>query len=713
MSFGRLHTLVTYLMAGVGLFALSLGGELSPGALALLFLGYALSLPIGPRLWARPAYTSFWNGAVLAVLGLQLVRGFTGAPILPLLLEYAGFLQLAKLFHRRTAKDHQHVQALAFLHLIAATVLTTGMEYALAFLGYVLLTPWMFALTHLRAEIEIQHDHDPEAVARALRSRRLAGWRFLFGTAALALPLFVVTAAFFILFPRVGMGFLSFGAGHGRQVAGFGSNVELGGFGTIRDDPTVVLRVVPDDLGASPPARRAFRLRGTSFDLYRDAAWSRSGSTPRRLRPRFDHHVLVREPRGVGDERTWELILDPLDEPVLFLPEGTIALKIPPKVQRGMDVQRRITIDRGLDVRYGDPNGLAFRYEAILDPGLEGLPAELDEEARDRYLSLPPGQERIAALASRVAGSGDDRARAARLLRWLRDSGEYTYSLEQPDTRGRDPLEVFLFDAKRGHCEYFSTALAVSLRTQGIPARNVTGFVGGVYNPYGRYYAIRQGDAHSWVEAYLDGAWVPLDPTPPSREAAAPASEGFFADVRAFLDAMRTRWSRDVVGYDLRQQVSGLRGFFRWLRSFRSEERRGAERERGEGEERERSEGAALPWKGIVGGVLILFGVGALGRWWWRRRRRKGEGPPPASREASQLYRRLEKALARAGRPRPPAVTPREHARALEDEGFPESEAVQQVTDAYEAARFGGEALDPAQREALKARIREVARVRV
>ena len=106
MSFGRLHTLVTYLMAGVGLFALSLGGELSPGALALLFLGYALSLPIGPRLWARPAYTSFWNGAVLAVLGLQLVRGFTGAPILPLLLEYAGFLQLAKLFHRRTAKDH-------------------------------------------------------------------------------------------------------------------------------------------------------------------------------------------------------------------------------------------------------------------------------------------------------------------------------------------------------------------------------------------------------------------------------------------------------------------------------------------------------------------------------------------------------------------------------------------------------------------------------
>ena len=58
-------------------------------------------------------------------------------------------------------------------------------------------------------------------------------------------------------------------------------------------------------------------------------------------------------------------------------------------------------------------------------------------------------------------------------------------------------------------------------------------------------------------------------------------------------------------------------------------------------------------------------------------------------------------------------MTPREHARALEDEGFPESEAVQQVTDAYEAARFGGEALDPAQREALKARIREVARVRV
>ncbi len=82
------------------------------------------------------------------------------------------------------------------------------------------------------------------------------------------------------------------------------------------------------------------------------------------------------------------------------------------------------------------------------------------------------------------------------------------------------PVDDFLFESKRGHCEFFSTAMALMLRAVGIPSRNVTGFVGGTYNRFGQYYAVRQGDAHSWVEAYIaDSArpgWVTFDPTPPA-----------------------------------------------------------------------------------------------------------------------------------------------------------------------------------------------------
>ena len=59
------------------------------------------------------------------------------------------------------------------------------------------------------------------------------------------------------------------------------------------------------------------------------------------------------------------------------------------------------------------------------------------------------------------------------------------------------PLDHFLFESKRGHCEFFSTAMAMMLRELGIPSRNVTGFVGGTYNRVSRSYTVRQGDAHS------------------------------------------------------------------------------------------------------------------------------------------------------------------------------------------------------------------------
>src|SRR5208282_2046059 len=136
------------------------------------------------------------------------------------------------------------------------------------------------------------------------------------------------------------------------------------------------------------------------------------------------------------------------------------------------------------------------------------------------------------------------------------------------------PVDHFLFESKRGHCEFFSTAMALMLRTVGIPSRNVTGFVGGTYNRFGRYYAVRQGDAHSWVEAYLDDptrpGWQTFDPTPTSGAQPLEDTTGAWVYLRDLVEALSQRWNRYVVGYDLRTQVRLFEDMARHYDALRS-----------------------------------------------------------------------------------------------------------------------------------------------
>src|SRR5258705_2320352 len=83
---------------------------------------------------------------------------------------------------------------------------------------------------------------------------------------------------------------------------------------------------------------------------------------------------------------------------------------------------------------------------------------------------------------------------------------------------GPDPLADFLFHVKAGHCEYFSTAMTVMLRTRGIAARVVNGFLPGEYNEASGAYTVRQSDAHSWVEVYFPrtNSWLTFVPTLPA-----------------------------------------------------------------------------------------------------------------------------------------------------------------------------------------------------
>ena len=118
---------------------------------------------------------------------------------------------------------------------------------------------------------------------------------------------------------------------------------------------------------------------------------------------------------------------------------------------------------------------------------------------------MPKLSSRVTQLAADWTASATTPLEKARTVENQLRTG-FGYDLSSPSGGASDPLDHFLFESRRGHCEYFSTAMAILLRVAGVPTRNVTGFVGGSYNRFGQYYSVREGDAHSWVEAWIDGS---------------------------------------------------------------------------------------------------------------------------------------------------------------------------------------------------------------
>jgi hypothetical protein len=262
-----------------------------------------------------------------------------------------------------------------------------------------------------------------------------------------------------------------------------------------------------------------------------------------------------------------------------------------------------------------------------------------------------------------------------------------------------------LFEAKAGHCEYFSTAMAIMMRSLGVPARNVTGFLGADYNPYGDYYAVRNGNAHSWVEIFAEGRWTTFDPTPASGQVFASPS-GLAVKLRQMLDAMRVRWAEYVVEFNIRDQARALRGLVSWYRSLRSDQRGSASPgENGAAKDEALGDIPFRPdWRWFIA-VMGVFGSGVLLARWRRKQRRQsraGRRLDPDRDRAVRLYLALESSLRRAGQARPADVTPREHAEQLGRAGFLAASEVCEVTDAYLATRFGGDPLSQAEYHRLR-----------
>jgi transglutaminase-like putative cysteine protease len=708
VRFGFVHRVMTDALATLGVFALVLSGQFSRWVSVVIVVGLVGALLVRESWQRHPALRHLDTGALLVVLAVQVARVLMDVPVLDVLVEFAAALQIIRLATRKGAAHDQQVIVLALLHLIAGTVLGGGLGYGLCFLGVLVVAPGALVLSHLRREVEGNYRQGardrtglPVDVPRILRSRRVVGRSFLAVTCLLSIPIFIFTAVLFVLFPRVGLSLLLMNRGHAGRMIGFSGRVDLGEVGVLRSDPTLAMRIELPALTEPPAPRITLHLRGTALDAYDGRAWSQSEVVARRpveansrgeLSTEHPPVDRLRYPDPLND-KVMRIDLEPIDPPVVFLPPTASGMRGRPRGQIGME--QPLAIYRG-------PEG-EFRYQPIDDRGLKYdvfissrptftrlLPGD-----RARYLTTPGDMPaRIRGLAqewTRGAATTFDKAKA--IETHLRT--EYRYDLGSPSGRSRQPLDDFLFESKRGHCEFYSTAMAIMLRTLDVPTRNVTGFIGGTFNRFGRFYAVRQGDAHSWVEVFVeDRGWITFDPTPPGD--ALPKSElaGAWAYVRDFLEATSQRWERHVVGYDLNQQVS----LFQTLTNNRS--------------------GTLLPrnWSRPRSGVLGALGLavaGATAYLYLRRRNRRltegaREGDPrsPSALLATELYERLDAAMGAKGVPRALGIPPLRHAEALVALAHPLGEEVLELTEIYLCARFGGLLITDELRRDFEERVR-------
>ncbi len=719
MKFGLTHRILTSALAALGVLAIVLSGALPRASTIVLLVGLAGAIVASERFQHSPA--ARYAAAIVpsVVLGVEFLRLVGGANLLDLAVEFAAALQIVRVATRRGAMHDQQVILLALLHLVAGTVLGGGIAYGLCLVGFLILAPGALVLSHLRREVEGNYRQGardrtglPVDVPRILRSRRVIGPGFLALTCLLSLPILVFTALLFVMFPRVGLSLLLLQPQRSFRTVGFSDTVDLSQVGAIRDDQTTVIRFRPPPAEGQPPPKMVLRLRGTAFDEYKgNGQWSRTTSE-RHLLDRLGPNVTLRRAPDPARDTAYKIELEPLDPTVVFVPARTVALRWahgadggtfrPPPLVRGPEST----------YRYEAPPDRVLRYEVFVAPASEVVTESLTSKDRDRYLQLPHElPQRIRDLAaSWTEGAATDAEKAQRIIRRL--EGEYRYSLAAPSGGKEDPVDHFLFTSKEGHCEFFSTSMVLLLRSAGVPARNVTGYVGGTYNRFGGFYAVRHGDAHSWVEAWVEQGsghgWVTFDPTPAAGAQPIADRGGLWTIVRDAYEAISQNWDRYVVGYDLPQQISL---FQRIQRSFdRTRKQLGPSG----------SEAGSSPWRSkrtwiAVGGLAIAAGAGYL---WLRRRRREGGAADREAhvrmrqqRVATELWMQLEEALQARGASRPRNVPPVRFAEQLREtrkDGF--AEEVYLLACRYAEARFGGAPLTEDEQREFARRIAAIRR---
>lgn len=498
--------------------------RLVPGWLAAsLLLAGCLSVAITRR---RPApailrllLTIGLIGLVLSAYGFQIGRDTASALLLAML--------IIKPVELNTVRDARSLVGFGLFALFAAFLLDQGpLTLVLAMPAAAL----VFASCARLADAEVG------TTGLATNWKRIVA---ILGLFALAAPL---ALSGFWLFPRLGSPMWGV-PNVAKTKIGIGDRMAPGDWLDILVDDTPAMRVHFD--GPTPPQRSLY-WRGLVMWDFDGRAWTQP-DWPRTMQPA--PQVPAAQPLR------YEVALEPTDKNYLF------ALDLPQNAPDGA------TLAQDLSMTSLQPVS-ALRAYTLTSAAPARFEPDLAQNLRAVALRLPPGYNpRTLALAQQWRSAGDDDAAIVRRALAMYHAS-FSYSLAAPPL-GRDSVDEFLFDTKIGFCEHFSSSFTFLMRAAGIPARVVTGYVGGYQNRVGDFLLLRQSDAHAWSEVWLQGrGWTRVDPTAavaPERvfrhaadNAAGPGGGTAIGQLFDVGDWMRRGWNDFVLRFNAARQESLL-----------------------------------------------------------------------------------------------------------------------------------------------------------
>lgn len=612
------------------LFALT---EISRPGLAAATAAFLLGALLDRSGTKRPAWDRLATPLALVILLAAAADLYAGSrDLLSAITLLALGLQSVKFLLPKTTRDGWQLCAISFLEFLASAASTTHIRFAFflfLFLALSIGAMWTLHLEEESASRKTAPDVRPGFTIRLLGLSATAG--------------FLMTALLFVLIPRVGIGHLLQHLDRSAGLPGFSDTITLGGVTSVKAGRRVAARVEFPMLAPGIDPTTLY-LKGAVYPRFDGSRWTRREERQADIPRSGTFYFTAPAPPG-KPLSTAEIFLEPAGHTTLFVYGNPVTLEgnLGP-----------LWVDPSGSYRFRNPVYSGVRYRVRFTEPESARPRSSPPRG-DESLEIPAGLEEVRNLSARIAGgTGTDREKAERFLRYFRSG--YRYTLSDP----ADSMKDFLFVRKAGFCEHYATGMVLLLRSAGIPARVAAGYLGGEWSDPGNYLIVRQSDAHAWTEAWIDGRWVTLDATPPA-DGISPFSART-GTIGLYLDWARQRWNKYVVNYSLRMQAEAVSRGWRAVRRTRWNLR-------------DLFRGARLPRRELAALAGLFAGFAALLAWVLTNRLRpNGRTGRISPKKLPLPYARLLRTLAAKGFRRSPGRTMEEMVRravtgtpALED----------------------------------------------
>ncbi|MCC6153567.1 MAG: DUF3488 domain-containing protein [Candidatus Hydrogenedentes bacterium] len=650
---------------------------------------------------------------IVPYLFTDLILGLTAVVI---------YIQIHLFLHKKGVKEYRYLFLMAFFLLVDAVAQSPDSAFGLVVPIFIISAVWAFASVQIYAEAEANKNGNiadllpaehrrgflPPEVAQWVSGQRRDQMSVAPVLSAVSIGCVVATLLFFLFTPRLDAGI--FGRNNtitNTATTGLDDRVNLAAGGNIAADeaPVFLARFPEMPQGEEPFPNQPLYWRVTSYNRLVGAEWDRVGDDFvyidwRSRAGRIERADAAGQASPAEATVVQEIFLqDTHNEPGIPALANLIKLFPSPTIRLRLDDRENQTFR----VVESTSEGVTYRAESRIP----FVPRERLVAASGNYARGFDGErlmdvftdarisERARALATSLTDSFDSPYEKAEAIEaYLRDPSLYSYTTSLESLSSADPVDDFLFNTRRGHCELFASSMCMMLRSIGVPSRVASGYRDGDWSAQDGAYIVRKRHAHLWVEVYLNSiGWYPFDPSGEA-ELDNSAWAVFMRMLGRYSLMARYVYYRDVIGYSSGLQLGNIVNFSIGLFRFDVDLMR-----------------SSLPTMkffssglpaflillciaiAIVWGFLMMYRSASL-------KRRAGPGLVFSDDQirATRIYGQLKRRLLALG-VNGHAASARELVDEVKNNPDIDAEMVTRIVRAYNDARFGGR---PLKREAYR-----------